>query len=64
MYCEMKKKISFSGFEGVFLSMGKSAGIGIANGWSVPSWFLAWFKSKDLFVTKYWGMMNQKVPKY
>ena len=43
------------------VNIGSKAGAGVANGWTLPSFFVAMVK-KGLFTSKYWGIMGQKEP--
>ena len=49
-------------FTGMIITVGKDAGVGVMQGWNLPSFACAYLKSKDLFSSRYWGIMNQKMP--
>ena len=52
----------FSGQPGMAVSIGKNAGVGVFNGWNIPGWIITYLKSRNLFASKYWSKMNQKMP--
>ena len=45
------------------LPMGPDFGTGYFNGNNVPSIMVKVLKAKDLFNSRFWGEMGQKVPK-
>ena len=45
----------------MIVTIGKGGGIGVVNGWSVPSFFVRWFK-RDLMASKMWKDMGQTPP--
>ncbi len=49
-------------FSGMLLSVGANAGVGVHNGWSMPSAVVAMMKSRGLYCAKYWAAMGQTMP--
>lgn len=44
------------------VTIGKGAGVGVYNGWNLPSFVTSFIKGKDLFSGKFWKMMEQPYP--
>ena len=45
------------------VTIGKCHGVGVMNGWSLPSFAVAILKGKTLFTPKFWAQMGQEMPK-
>ena len=49
-------------FNGMVLTVGRTGGAAVINGWHLPSLAVAAVKGGSLFTPKYWNMMGQKMP--
>ena len=49
-------------FTGILVTIGRTGGAGILFGWNIPSFIVGLIKSRSLFTSKYWDLMNQKIP--
>ena len=49
-------------FTGILVTIGRTGGAGILFGWNVPSFIVGLIKSRSLFTSKYWDLMDQKIP--
>lgn len=49
-------------FVGMLVPVGSKAGVGIFNGWSVPSFAGTKLKYADLFTSKFWDVAGVKMP--
>ena len=56
--------MSFSSaeFTGMIVTVGKNYGVGVINGWHLPSWVWGLVKGKSLFTAQFWADMGQKMP--
>ncbi len=45
------------------VTVGKSGGVGVYNGYNLPRIIVSLAKGKSLFTDKFWGVMGQKMPK-
>ncbi len=43
-------------------TFGRGEGVGVMNGWSVPSFMVRFYKARSLFTSKYWADMGQTMP--
>ena len=49
-------------FTGILVTIGRTGGTGILFGWNIPSFIVGLIKSRSLFTSKYWDLMDQKIP--
>ena len=49
-------------FTGILVTIGRTGGAGILFGWNIPSFIVGLIKSRSLFTSKYWDLMDQKIP--
>ena len=49
-------------FTGILVTIGRTGGAGILFGWNIPSLIVGLIKSRSLFTSKYWDLMDQKIP--
>jgi len=56
------KKTYQQAFVGMVVTFGERSGIGIFNGWNLPSFICARLKGGDLFTPKQWSLMGIKQP--
>ena len=54
---------SFQPFTGMLVPFGRSEGVGLFNGFHIPSFIGTRLKYATLFTEKYWGMTGLKEPK-
>ena len=49
-------------FTGILVTIGRTGGAGILFGWNIQSLIVGLIKSRSLFTSKYWDLMDQKIP--